>query len=147
MQDFPTDFCFENSEKKVLEADQNSEWLKVGRAYILGQYERYLKNGYEYFIIDFKSYKPFVKRQLILELLKRFPHIGYKAQNSSPSLITEDLAGDPFCKPMMNSAINPEKSPIVKVQEKGINPFNLNAERYVVAMTPSFASTMTDYYL
>ena len=74
-----TYFSFRNSNEIILKNKifLHKSAIDDGYKCILHQYEKYLRNGMDYFFINLEHNEPFVKRELMKKILFEFPFVLY----------------------------------------------------------------------
>jgi hypothetical protein len=148
MDQVPVTFNFNESAilvQKQKEINAIAELAKV-RAYVHGQYQKYIEKNHDYFVIDLTEHKHHVRAIIIRELLPRFPDIGYaSAVRNSPF-----LNNPPEKELTVLETISPahtgtrSRSYINRINPDQIIPMS---EQYVIACSKEFVKEMTNYWI
>ena len=145
MEQFPSDFTREESEKKVADIINKSSGLADARKYTYDQYVKSLQAPLDYFTLDLTPYSYLIRESLLIELLQKFPVIGYRVDPLSGNMRKDkmdhlNLINIFLTKPGQQYDIY--KGRIVKLKSDKPDQYQKN---YVVATTKNCGYNLDSY--
>lgn len=132
---YPENFSFEESEKMLYGEVSLDERLVQLRKSAIYSREVAIKNKMEYFILDLGKIPYVLKQTFIKELSEKFPYIGYRYEDTQVTVLDIIFQGE-------NNGQLPKRYRVRMIKNFQDVP---ESDKYVVALTRRFASTMETY--